>query len=127
VYIDEGESAPLEAIGKSMEAFAGAAAAGQFAVNQHGGDAMLAAIRKMLGWIDDNRSRWNILAQEPKLGFTNAAKVMKPYTQQVAVDPQGFLTQLDALAKSLSQAEVAIKQAMDNYREVDEDNAGRLA
>ncbi|EWC58568.1 hypothetical protein UO65_6169 [Actinokineospora spheciospongiae] len=126
MYIDEGESASLEAIGKSMEAFVGAAAAGQFAVNQHGGDAMLAAIRKMADWIADNRGRWFVLTQEPKLGSSNAAKVMKPYVQQVAVDPEGFLTQLDALAKSLSQAEAAIKQAMDNYREVDENAASRL-
>ncbi|MCG8920800.1 hypothetical protein L6E12_34095 [Actinokineospora sp. PR83] len=126
MYIDEGESASLEAIGKSMEAFVGAAAAGQFAVNQHGGDAMLAAIRKMADWIADNRGRWIVLAQEPLLGSSNAAEVMKPFVQQVAVDPRGFLTQLNALAKSLSQAEVAIKQAMENYREVDEDSASRL-
>ncbi|PWW64139.1 hypothetical protein [Actinokineospora spheciospongiae] len=48
MYIDEGNNASLEQIGASMNALVGAAAAGQFAVNQHGGDALLAAIRKMV-------------------------------------------------------------------------------
>lgn len=127
MYIDEGESASLEAIGKSMEAFTGAAAAGQFAVNAHGGDALLKAMHTMTDWINSNRNRFRVLAQEPQLGTSNTATVMKPYVQQVAIDHQGFLTQLDALERTLQQAEVAIKQAMQNYRDADEDSASRLA
>ncbi|WP_156754788.1 hypothetical protein [Actinokineospora pegani] len=127
MYIDEGEFTSLGAIGASMDAFAASAAAGQFAVNQQGGDALLAAIRRMTDWIDSKRGPFGLLEQEPPLGSSNAAKVMKPYMQQVAVDHQGFLTQLYALYDSLVKAEQAIIKAMENYRQTDEGNADELA
>jgi len=127
VYIDEGDSAALEAIGKSVDAFAGAAAAGQFAVNEHGGDALRKAIHKMTDWIDSKRGELRYLEQEPELGSSNAALVMKPYMQQVAIDQQGFLTRLFALYDSLTKADAAIVKAMENYRRTDDDNADKLA
>jgi len=127
MYIDEGAGAPLDAIGKSIDAFAGAAAAGQFAVNRTGGDALLAAIKKMRDWINERQGYLRILEQEPMLGSSNAAQVMKPFVQQVATDERGFLTQLVAFNETLRQAEDAIKQAMENYREADEASAGKLA
>lgn len=127
MYIDEGNNASLEQIGASMDALVGAAAAGQFAVNQHGGDALLAAIRKMLDWLEKQQNLRLVLDQEPMLGSSNAATVMKPYVHQVATDHQGFLTQLTALQETLIKAEAAIKVAMSNYRHVDEDTARQLA
>ncbi|MCG8915168.1 hypothetical protein L6E12_05110 [Actinokineospora sp. PR83] len=127
MYIDEGAGAPLDAIGKSIDAFAGAAAAGQFAVNRTGGDALLAAIKKMKDWIDDKQTDLGVLEQEPMLGASNAAQVMKPFVQQVATDAQGFITQLRAFRVSLEQAEVAIGQAMANYREADEESTRKFA
>ena len=41
---------PFEAIGKSMDLFAGAAASGGFAVNETGGKALLQAIQGMRDW-----------------------------------------------------------------------------
>ncbi|WP_424184312.1 hypothetical protein ACOBQX_20655 [Actinokineospora sp. G85] len=127
MYIDEGDFTSLGAIGASMDAFAASAAAGQFAVNQQGGDALLAAIRELAAWIDGQRFSLRSLEQEPQLGSSNAAKVMKPYVLQVAIDHQGFLTQLFALYDSLVKAEQAIMKAMENYRQVDEDSANNLA
>jgi len=127
MYIDEGAGAPLDAIGKSIDAFAGAAAAGQFAVNRTGGDALLAAIKKMKDWINEKQGYMNILEQEPMLGTSNAAQVMKPFMQQVATDERGFITQLLAFRDTLQQAEDAIKQAMENYRETDEASASKFA
>jgi len=126
VYIDEGNNASLEQIGASMNAFVGAAAAGQFAVNEHGGNALLTAIRKMLDWLEKQETLRFVLDQEPELGSSNAAEVMKPYVHQVATDHQGFLTQLAAFGEALLKAESAIKMAMDNYRYVDDDMAKRL-
>jgi hypothetical protein len=126
MYIDEGAAAPLEAIGSSMDAFAQSAAEGQFAVNEHGGNALLAAIAKMVDWIDSQQGRLHILDQEPALGSSNNAKILKPYMRQVAVDAQGFLTQLKAFRAALTTADVAIRQAMANYRETDENIASKL-
>ena len=125
MYIDEGASAPLDAIGKAMGDFAGSAAAGQFAVNQSGGDALLAAIKKMSDWVRTEQARLNVLAQEPQLGSSNSAQVMKPYVQQVASDGQGFLTQLTAFSDSLVKAEEGIRQAMANYQDTDELNQAK--
>jgi len=127
MYIDEGAGAPLDAIGKSMDAFTQSAAAGQFAVNQSGGDALLAAIAKMTDWIDTRIGQLRLLDQEPQLGSSNAATAMKPYMQQVASDEQGFLTQLTAFRESLVKADEGIRTAMANYRETDENNASQLA
>ena len=125
MYIDEGPSAPLDAIGKSMDNFAGSAAAGQFAVNQSGGDALLAAIKEMADWVNRERSRLVVLQQQPMLGSSNSAEVMKPYVQQVASDQQGFLTQLTAFANSLVKAEEGIRQAMSNYQNTDAANESK--
>ncbi|MCG8914195.1 hypothetical protein L6E12_00080 [Actinokineospora sp. PR83] len=127
MYIDEGNNASLEQIGASMNALVGAAAAGQFAVNEHGGNALLTAIRKMLDWLERQEGLRYVLDQEPMLGASNAATVMKPYIHQVATDHQGFLTQLAALRETLVKAESAITVAMNNYRHVDEDTARRLS
>jgi hypothetical protein len=126
MYIDEGSSAPLEAIGKSVEAFAASAASGQFAVNEAGGDALLAAIRTMSTWLRDNQEALNTLAQQPRLGSSKAAKTMAPYVANVASDEQGFLTQLAGFDASLKKAEAAIKQAMANYQDTDRLNEDKL-
>ncbi|GAA3021435.1 hypothetical protein [Actinokineospora globicatena] len=125
MYIDEGPGAPLSAIGRAMNDFAGNAASGRFAVNERGGEALLAAIRNMAAWVDSQSNRLRALAQTPQLGTSNNAQVMKPYMQQVAVDDQGFLTQLTSFRESLVKAEEGIKQAMANYRQTDDENAIR--
>ncbi|GLZ38389.1 hypothetical protein [Actinokineospora sp. NBRC 105648] len=126
MYIDEGANAPLSAIGKAMDDFAGSAAAGRFAVNEEGGAALLTAIRNMAAWVDDERSTLSVLSQSPMLGSSNNAEVMKPYMAQVASDAQGFLTQLLHFRESLVKAEEGIKKAMANYQETDQQIAGTL-
>ncbi|GAA3008761.1 hypothetical protein [Actinokineospora diospyrosa] len=125
MYIDEGPSAPLSAIGRAMNDFAGGAASGRFAVNERGGEALLAAIRNMAVWVDTESFRLRILAQVPSLGSSNNAEAMKPFMHQVATDERGFLTQLDEFRKSLVKAEEGITQAMANYRATDDGNAGK--
>ncbi|OLR90206.1 hypothetical protein [Actinokineospora bangkokensis] len=121
-----GDAARLTAIGASVNAFAQSAAAGHFAVNETGGQALLSAIRRLAGWIEEQRASLVRLEQEPLLGGSNSAKVMRPYVQQVASDPQGFVTQLMALYDSLGKADKAICSAMANYHDVDNTMASRL-
>ncbi|SDC90165.1 hypothetical protein [Actinokineospora iranica] len=124
MYIDEGGNAPLSPIGKAMSDFAGNAAAGKFAVNEKGGEALLRAIREMAAWVDSEQERLHVLEQEPMLGSSNNAEVMKPLLVQVATDDRGFLTQLRQFRESLIKAEEGIQQAMANYVRTDESNAG---
>ncbi|WP_156758538.1 hypothetical protein [Actinokineospora pegani] len=126
MYIDEGKHAALGKIGESMTQFAGAAAAGQFAVNEAGGQALIAAIDKLLDWLDMNQFKLRNLEQEPPLGSSNAAKVIKPYMASVATDHEGFLTQLRALGESLKQARQGIETAMRNYERTDSAEASKL-
>ncbi|WP_026423187.1 hypothetical protein [Actinokineospora inagensis] len=123
MYIDEGANAPLSAIGQAMDDFALSAASGHFAINAHGGDALLAAIRNMAAWVDSQQSVEQTIAQKPKLGSSNNAEVVKPFMLEVAAGDQGFFTQLRQLRESLVKAEAAIKQAMANYQATDQSNA----
>ncbi|WP_156754058.1 hypothetical protein [Actinokineospora pegani] len=106
-------------IGDSMAKFAQAANAGQFAVNESGGQALISAIDRMLDWLENKSFDLGLLEQEPPLGSSHAAQVMKPYMQNVAIDHQGFLTQLRALKESLTVAREAIQTAMSNYQQTD--------
>lgn len=127
MYIDDAGGASIgSTIGKSMSDFASGAASGAFAVNEQGGEALLAAIRDMAGWVDSQGMHLFRLEQEPLLGNSNGAKVMAPHLQQVATDNAGFITQLNAFRESLVKAEEGIKKAMENYRQTDELNSSKL-
>ncbi|HEX2133764.1 MAG TPA: hypothetical protein VHH15_19635, partial [Actinophytocola sp.] len=78
----------------AAKSFASAAASGGFAVNETGGQALLAAIREMRDWIDSQEFDLQRLAQEPPLGSSHGAETMKPYVAKVASDNQGFVTML---------------------------------
>ncbi|WP_018681467.1 hypothetical protein [Actinokineospora enzanensis] len=125
MYIDEGRG-PTGAVGTGMADFLQAAQSGSFAVNEQGGQALLTAIRNMIDWIDENQAGWRLLAQQPRLGSTNNAEVLKPFMVQVASDSQGFVTQMMAMRESLGKAQDAIRIAMANYKHTDSDAADSL-
>jgi hypothetical protein len=113
------------AIGASFQEFAKVASSGSFAISETGGKALLQAIRNLKDWIDENQydaQRWG---EEPQLGQSHGANVMKPHVANVATDGQGFLPNLLSLRASLDDAEAGIKAAMDNYAAMDERGAGR--
>lgn len=99
----------------SMDGFVKAAAAGDFAVNDSGGQAMLSAIRDLAAWVDDNLSDASVTSRALPLGSSKGAQVMKPYMQDVFTDDQGFFTRLRQFRASLTAAEEAINTAMQNY------------
>lgn len=110
----------------SMIAFAQTAADGGFEVNEAGGERMIAALDHFDKWIDSESHQLGILEQERRLGGSNAAKVMAPYTQQVVVDEQGFVTQLKVLRESLKKAREGLLTAMENYRRTEESTGSHL-
>ncbi|RLK62244.1 hypothetical protein CLV68_2800 [Actinokineospora cianjurensis] len=109
-----------------MGEFVALAASGGFSVNEHGGQALLKAIREMLAWIDSERYHFEHLLQRPMLGGSTNAEVLKPFMQAVAGDEAGFITQVLKLEESLLAAEQAILLAMASYQESDEKAADRL-
>jgi hypothetical protein len=118
-------SAAVAGIAKGAADFAKAASEGSFAISERGGQALLEAIREMSAWIDSQGGRLNMLQQDPRLGGSHGAQTMRPYVQQVASDQQGFITMLQAFRVSLDQAENGIREAMTNYRSLDEGVAGK--
>jgi hypothetical protein len=106
----------------SMATFAKTAASGGFEVSAEGGKALLETIENFQKWVDDQASNIDGIAQQRKLGSSNGAQVMAPFTQQVATDGQGFGTQLKALQISLNEAKKGIEKAMANYAETEHAN-----
>lgn len=116
----------MESFARSTASFAAGAAAGKIAVSQTGGDALLQAVRTMMQWVDDNSGDLNMLAQQPALGGSRGAEVMKPYVANVAMDGQGFIPMLKKFRESLDQTEQGILDAMKNYQAMDQDGSARL-
>lgn len=119
-----GGMASMASMGASMASFKQAAAAGSFAVNESGGQALLKAIRDMATWVDSKHTELNFLAKEQPLGTSNGANLMKPYLVDVATDDKGFVTQLREFRKSLADAEQGILDAMKNYKNTEQDVQG---
>lgn len=114
-------------VSSSMNMLKQAAADGQFAVNETGGQALLEAIREMAKWVDDNLADLGTLGQQPALGSSNGAAVMKPYVAEVATDQEGFLTMLREFRASLVDAEAGVIGAMNNYKVIEDGIKGNFS
>ena len=110
----------------SMDQFAQSAASGGFTVNETGGQALIAAIDKLLDWINGSALDMQMISQQPALGGSSGGKTVAPFAQKVASDHQGFTTVLGQLRESLSTAKQGIKTAMANYQENDHTGAGKF-
>lgn len=111
----------------STKMFAKAAAEGSFAVNETGGQALLAAITRMKTWINSQGRHLTRLEQPAPLGTSQGAQTMRPYLQQVANDHEGFITTLEQFRESLNEAEQGIKAAMASYQNTDTNASGGFA
>jgi hypothetical protein len=59
------------------------------------------------------------ISQAPKLGQTPGAKVVSPFTQNVATDPQGMRPAIENLKKTLADMITAYQKASTNYAETE--------
>lgn len=116
----------MVAMAKSMVSLKQAAADGQFAVNETGGQALLVAIREMAKWVDSNMSKLGTLARSQPLGSSHGAEAMKPYVREVATDQEGFLTMLQQFRASLEDAEAGVIGAMNNYQQIETTVEGKF-
>lgn len=124
--LDVGGGGGMAAFSASMANFKDQAAAGSFAVNEAGGQALLKAIRDMAAWVDGKTFELRLLARQQPLGTSNGATLMKPYLVDVATDDKGFVTQLKAFRDSLADAEQGILDAMKNYNTTEQGVRGNF-
>ncbi|MDQ3787108.1 MAG: hypothetical protein M3422_07680 [Actinomycetota bacterium] len=124
--LDAGGGGGMVAMAKSMVSLKQAAADGQFAVNETGGQALLVAIREMAKWVDSNISKLSTLGRSQPLGSSHGAEAMKPYVREVATDQEGFLTMLQQFRASLEDAEAGVIGAMNNYQQIETTVEGKF-
>lgn len=115
----DGGGIAVSGIAANVKNFASAAAAGAFAVNETGGQALLSAITRMSDWIDLQGTRVQYLAQPAPLGSSQGAETMRPFLQEVAQDNEGFITILQEFRESLDEAKRGIEAAMASYQDTD--------
>ncbi|RZS44920.1 hypothetical protein EV193_101801 [Herbihabitans rhizosphaerae] len=97
-----------------------AAAKGDIEVEPTGGQALIRAIDKLQGFINEQEGNAVNRQQEPPLGDSNGARVIKPFVASVASDPgQGFYPMLKHLRTQLNTYKDAITMAMNNYKATD--------
>jgi hypothetical protein len=113
----------VEAIGR----FKASADSGQFGISETGGQALIQACRQLKDWYLGQSHKLYMLAQQPKLGSSHMAEVMKPYVQDVATNAKdGFLPVLKQLVGVLDDFETSIQQAMKNYRNTDHEHRQKM-
>jgi hypothetical protein len=59
------------------------------------------------------------VSQAPKLGTSPGARVIAPFTQQVATDPQGMVPAIQSLMRTLTDMIQAYQKASTNYAETE--------
>lgn len=107
-----------------MKTIKKAGADGSFAISAEGGQALVDAFKEMRTWVNDNLARLGYLDQLPPLGSSNGANTVKPFVRDVATDQQGFLTMLIQFKDALVDGEQGVRDAMENYRTIDQGSAG---
>lgn len=93
---------------------------GGFRVGENAGRDLLDAITEALTDLDGIMYEAGGLAEEPKLGTSPYAKQVAQHVQKSGDGPQGILPMLRKLRTVLQQSEEALKIAMRNYREAEE-------
>ncbi|MEV0680743.1 hypothetical protein AB0I60_29930 [Actinosynnema sp. NPDC050436] len=117
-----GISEGLAGMSHAVQGFRAATAAG-FAISAQGGRALLDAIEAMQAELSVALSDASLLAQEPPLGTTPAARVYRPFLASIAGDPaQGFYPALQRLSQDLTQLAADVRQSMDLYETTEDDN-----
>lgn len=111
---------------RAAEGIAGAVAEGKLAITKEGGEALIQALDEYQQWYTSRANILQIAAQAPKLGSSNAAKVVSPYMEQVGTDAHGYVTQMTKLAQAVDKFKESIHQAMAAYGKTDQEAAHQV-
>lgn len=96
-----------------------AAQSGGFGFQPEAADIMLAALHDSIADLNSLNDSLMLISQAPKLGRTPAARVVSPFTQQVATDGQGIVRVIENLRQILQDMISAYQEAAKHYNETD--------
>lgn len=120
-----GGGAALAGMGATIDAITTAANSGGFGISANGGQPLLNAISDLQHSVESALRDAALLEKQPALGTTPAANVYKPFLATIASDPvQGAIPALKKLQTDLVNAHAAIKKAMDNFQQTEQQNTG---
>jgi hypothetical protein len=120
----------LDSMGRALQKMQGltrAASAGGFAVNEAGGQAMLAAVRTCREEIDAQRANLAKIKQPPQLGNTPGAQQVAQHDQRSATgDVRSLESVIEKATQALDEFATAVRQAMANYHDAEAGNRTAL-
>ena len=125
MFAPETGGAAFAGMGTAIDAITTAANSGGFGISANGGQPLLHAIEDLQHAVRTALMNSSMLSKQPGLGSTPAANVYKPFLPTVASDPvQGAIPALKKLQTDLTNAHAAIKKAMDNFQQTEQQNTG---
>ncbi len=109
------QAAAMQASAQNLKAAAGSG----FHLEPEAAATLIKSCQESLQELDGLQRHLEQVRQAPMLGQTPGAKVVAPFTQDVATDPQGIVPAINNLQKTLEAMEQAYKQASTNYQETE--------
>lgn len=109
------QAVQMQSGAKSMAAAAGSG----FHIEPQAAATLIKACEDSLRELDGLSLHLGTIQQAPQLGETPGAKVVAPFTQQVAADPRGMLPAINSLKTTLMDMIAAYRKASTNYAETE--------
>jgi DNA repair exonuclease SbcCD ATPase subunit len=109
------QAAAMQASAQSLKAAAGSG----FHLEPEAAATLIKACQDSLHELNTLQRDVEQIRQAPKLGQTPGATLIAPFTQNVAMDPQGMIPALTNLQHTLEAMEQAYRQASTNYQETE--------
>jgi hypothetical protein len=109
------QAAAMQASAQNLKAAAGTG----FHLEPEAAATLIKACQDSLHELETLQVHLGTIAQKPQLGQTPGAKVIAPFTQDVATDPRGIIPAITNLQKTLEAMEQAYRQASTNYQETE--------
>ena len=106
----------LQSSAKSLAAAGGKG----FHIEPEAAATLINACQQSITELDQLQQHMRAIQQSPKLGATPGARVVSPFTRNVAVDGEGIVPAIDNLITTLQDMISAYSKASTNYTETNE-------
>ncbi|MFD0199670.1 MULTISPECIES: hypothetical protein [Saccharothrix] len=116
----------MQAMTSNMVGLKQAAESGSFAISEEGAQAYITAIERAQQSLIDLDMNIAVLRQETKLGTSPDGQAMSRYNTENAsggAGTTGIIPAIEQLKAALEDARLALRKAVENYREVDDSAA----
>jgi hypothetical protein len=109
------QAVQIESSAKNLVVAAGTG----FHIEPEAAATLIKACQDSIHELNDLTNELFLISQAPKLGQTPGARVVAPFTQQVATDEQGVIPAIVSLKKTLADMITAYQKASTNYAETE--------